>query len=65
MNGELTAGSRMTLAPWRRARAVTAARSAVWMSGLVGAKLQLHVGPGVVRWAMVVMVAVSGAALLM
>ena len=32
---------------------------------VLGAKLQLHVGPGVVRWAMVVMVAVSGAALLM
>ena len=38
-NGELTAGSRMTLAPWRRARAVTAAMSAVWMSGLVGASM--------------------------
>ena len=35
------------------------------LGGVLGAKLQLHVGPGVVRWAMVVMVAVSGAALLM
>lgn len=33
--------------------------------GLLGARLQLHVGPGLVRWAMVVMVAISGAALLL
>jgi uncharacterized membrane protein YfcA len=33
--------------------------------GIVGAKLQLRVGAGVVRWAMVVMVAVSGVALLL
>lgn len=35
------------------------------LGGVLGAQLQLRVGPGVVRWAMVVMVAVSGAALLL
>jgi uncharacterized protein len=33
--------------------------------GVVGASLQLRVGAGLVRWAMVVMVAISGAALLL
>lgn len=32
--------------------------------GVLGARVQLHVGPGLVRWAMVVMIAVSGVALL-
>jgi uncharacterized membrane protein YfcA len=34
------------------------------VGGALGARVQLHVGPGLVRWAMVVMVAVSGVALL-
>ena len=33
--------------------------------GVLGARLQLRVGPGVVRWALVVMVAISGLALLL
>ena len=35
------------------------------LGGVLGARLQLRVGPGLVRWAMVVMVAISGAALLL
>ncbi|MBK7827606.1 sulfite exporter TauE/SafE family protein [Nannocystis sp.] len=35
------------------------------LGGVLGARLQLSVGPGLVRWAMVVMVAISGAALLL
>jgi len=34
------------------------------VGGALGARVQLHVGPGLVRWALVVMVAVSGVALL-
>lgn len=35
------------------------------IGGAVGARVQVHVGPGLVRWAMVVMVAISGLALLL
>lgn len=35
------------------------------LGGFLGARLQLRVGPGTVRWAMVIMVTVSGAALLL
>lgn len=35
------------------------------VGGALGARVQLHVGPGLVRWALVVMVAVSGVALLL
>lgn len=35
------------------------------VGGVLGAKLQLRVGPGLVRWAMLVMVAISGVALLL
>jgi len=33
--------------------------------GVLGARLQLRVGPGLVRWVMLVMVAISGVALLL
>ncbi len=47
---------------WREGAILAAG---MMVGGVLGARLQLHVGPGLVRWALVVMVAVSGAALLL